>query len=1223
MKRIILNPILFRNEHNATQDEYKKLFAILLNKEQADFIDYGIYVVDYNTIQVEIELTHAILKRQRKNSKNISGLRIEVLENNNFDYGAFGRIFRSLGTLIPEEAFAFKEPKPGKSRICKIVQMQPELSKIDDSLIEYNKSMVNSEAYFLSKNEDLHSKPAVFFLEKGFLVMRQFNDGDLSDYMNNQSLWHKLHLNHLIIQAGQEQLEKRNILHADLKPNNILIQKVGFDYKIVIIDFGFAVNIGEPLAPMDGDLIIYNAPERASSNIQTLIHSDRYSLGVILADVWLTQNTTYKAGDTEVFVQSVTSYYKSPEKSTTIFKPIYDLEVPFAIQKELIKLFIGLLSPDPLTRMSLDEALRIANAIKKMDNEYFLSDLIKQYRTYGSGSINCKDLLMQTYNIINALKTEFHDKNIIHGNLQPVHITIRQLSKTEYRTIIDSSSAFTADNLYIQETNNWLAYAALECKGTKQRPTRESDRYSLGLILARLWGDQYLDSIQKNTGNNEMRTFINLFYNLKLDDSTKKGLIDIFTGLLEEKPEDRISLEDSLARLTDLINNFTPIADTPEIKRITINPTLFRAEETIEKKAFEKLLTLVREEEYISAGVYLDEIDGIKEELILTHSIIKEPSERNSQEYRIDILSESVWVNGSTSTFRMILGEIHSKEKYVFKECAQNEARLCKFIPFQSQEGVQLHSKNTILSAYELIREEFDAKKPVFTHSGAFIVMKYFTNYSLKELTSMLNQGQLQLTAEQRLQYTYDMIKALKEQIRDNELIHLNLKPEKILFTTNPVENSGKYKIEILNSLLTINQNNTMQNNMEDDSTPISYGKGLAAYTAPEIWLSDEMPLNADIYSLGMILAEFWGDKSLKEVGTDTLELGVFHTQNRRFVGLFDNIPMTQEIKSELTYILNGFLEPYPSARLSIENALIILETLLQGKSDKKTDSLMEFTIRFDPTKSICSSKAGYAEEVLITIINHFLKLESGDFIEKGKYKYAMQDFIKNSDLNGLEVCIADEDYDGHELFTADIPHMVVNVIMAQSLLRTNKGEYTYEVLSNDLYQNEFSDYCAILGQVSINNNITFEAIQRDTQRLCKIFANNPIHQAGQEVYFAKSNKKLRVEEPVFAKRNNFLQGFVVIELPGNLITLSNLINDMDAKRATQTAKWLWELRQSMIKVSLNDALKIMTAPISKENQPRFQFFKSGQNNNKRIKIDVSDNSDNTNTPHLGHAEGD
>ncbi|XP_072176338.1 probable serine/threonine-protein kinase DDB_G0281745 [Diadema setosum] len=95
---------------------------------------------------------------------------------------------------------------------------------------------------------------------------------------------------------GMMELHENGLLHNDMKSDNVLLERRGGSYRGVIIDFGMVSSMTSPLqmsglpeavkfAYLQGEEADYLAPEIVLDEEKTSVHSDTFSLGVILMDI--------------------------------------------------------------------------------------------------------------------------------------------------------------------------------------------------------------------------------------------------------------------------------------------------------------------------------------------------------------------------------------------------------------------------------------------------------------------------------------------------------------------------------------------------------------------------------------------------------------------------------------------------------------------------------------------------------------------------------------------------------------------------------------------------------------------------------------------------------------------------------------------------------------------------------------------------------------------------
>ena len=107
-------------------------------------------------------------------------------------------------------------------------------------------------------------------------VMRQYaDDGELMPQVDVVRLGKA-------IAAALDYAHGRNVIHRDVKPSNVMIAKNG---RIVLADFGLALNVQQGSIGEIFGTPHYIAPEQARNSATAVPQSDLYALGVILYEM--------------------------------------------------------------------------------------------------------------------------------------------------------------------------------------------------------------------------------------------------------------------------------------------------------------------------------------------------------------------------------------------------------------------------------------------------------------------------------------------------------------------------------------------------------------------------------------------------------------------------------------------------------------------------------------------------------------------------------------------------------------------------------------------------------------------------------------------------------------------------------------------------------------------------------------------------------------------------
>lgn len=218
------------------------------------------------------------------------------LESKKLGSGTFGGVYLCMHVMegVPLGTFALKKIPVGDDiaylqNVLREVRILEEVKR-HPNVIEYNHSWVD-----VAKMADFG--PPVRCL---FILMEYANEGSLESYLERRStvlstmaVWYFF----LSAVAGTTHLHQKNILHRDLKPQNLLLsaRSVNAPPRVLVSDFGTAALLGERPTNRTGGTgtLEYMAPElfirdpTAPPEEEVYLHghtksSDVWSLGMIL-----------------------------------------------------------------------------------------------------------------------------------------------------------------------------------------------------------------------------------------------------------------------------------------------------------------------------------------------------------------------------------------------------------------------------------------------------------------------------------------------------------------------------------------------------------------------------------------------------------------------------------------------------------------------------------------------------------------------------------------------------------------------------------------------------------------------------------------------------------------------------------------------------------------------------------------------------------------------------
>lgn len=197
--------------------------------------------------------------------------------------------------------------------------------------------------------------------EKLFFTMEYYNGCNLLEFFNNHENYK--YLDNIISQtlSALNYIHSNDVIHFDIKPENILIKKVKDKYKVKIIDFGLAdKNYKHDNYPKG--TMLFMAPELLNPLKVNKSKADIYSFGISLGYSLLTD---FERNELRNMLKQHSFKENSKIVKNYILKMLskkYDLRYLYFIKK--------MLSSDPALRTSAKEALYQFNSFSEKSGKY-------------------------------------------------------------------------------------------------------------------------------------------------------------------------------------------------------------------------------------------------------------------------------------------------------------------------------------------------------------------------------------------------------------------------------------------------------------------------------------------------------------------------------------------------------------------------------------------------------------------------------------------------------------------------------------------------------------------------------------------------------------------------------------------------------------------------------------------------------------------------------------
>ncbi|CAD8066591.1 unnamed protein product [Paramecium primaurelia] len=282
-------------------------------------------------------------------------------------------IFYDSGSIIGSGA---------SSKVC--------LVKVKKSILEYAAKCISKKYLLQKKSSDRMNRlqQEIQILQKidhpHFVKLHEIYQGEnsyylVTDYLQGDTLYnyiktfpddqipsHQIREAIKIILTALKYLEINNIIHRDIKLENILLQQQNDITSLKIIDFGLAIYAQPQQKVSICGTPGYIAPEilKNSNNDEYFTNKcDIFSAGVIFYKL-LTKKTLFRAQNTMEIM----------EQNKLCQVNYQDIE--YKLQKEAISLLKSMLDPNPKTRYSATQCLEHSYFSCKLENINILQEIL-------------------------------------------------------------------------------------------------------------------------------------------------------------------------------------------------------------------------------------------------------------------------------------------------------------------------------------------------------------------------------------------------------------------------------------------------------------------------------------------------------------------------------------------------------------------------------------------------------------------------------------------------------------------------------------------------------------------------------------------------------------------------------------------------------------------------------------------------------------------------------
>lgn len=326
---------------------------------------------------------------------------------------------------------------------------------------------------------------------------------------------------------------------------------------------------------------------------------------------------------------------------------------------------------------------------------------------------------------------------------------------------------------------------------------------------------------------------------------------------------------------------------------ISLNPT--KLNQTT-KPLFNNLLNSVPGI-YHKSGFYQVQDPKHKRKLIgvhLTHPIVIGSSKHNPAHKRVEVLGPKI-AKGSYGKLFDSLGVIHSEKDMHFKIRKDDERIVVKLIRLidSDHETVQAEEKKINECSTKI-----KCKPSLFNNRYGFLRMTRAKGIPMDDLIDLMHEGRVSLSLLQLLKLSDNLIRAVHD-LHKQGWIHRDIKPNNIIIDIKTLE------------VTLIDFDFCCKKGFDEEI------KGNWYYLAPEYNKSHLVTRKIDWFSMGLTLAELWGDRSILSFNSEEWNLDDANSwhQLQSFLDLFHCLDIPEEIQHAVQSALQDMILYDPNDR--------------------------------------------------------------------------------------------------------------------------------------------------------------------------------------------------------------------------------------------------------------------------------------------------------------------
>lgn len=302
------------------------------------------------------------------------------------------------------------------------------------------------------------------------------------------------------------------------------------------------------------------------------------------------------------------------------------------------------------------------------------------------------------------------------------------------------------------------------------------------------------------------------------------------------------------------------------------------------------------DDQFIPTGFYPFLFDGVEKSLALTHSLVIKNATSFTSMGQIEILSQVAFEFFEDRSMFKCIGYLEPSEHFRLIMRDMADGLMATVVKIHSPQD-----QNAVVNECQLIRTRHTfCLGPMLGNELTAFITAMPRGLNAQEFIHRLNYRQLYISLNDRAQLTEKILRAYLNYIRKPGITHYNLNARTVYIDPEDLEiNFIDYR--------------TARSDL-----PVQLNR----YIAPETLTDNNITPTSNLFALGLIIGELWGDIGMMHHKPRQHAEALCLLQRRQWIGLFDEMEMGNAFQQDIVYFLNQLTDLNPEERPTAREAL-------------------------------------------------------------------------------------------------------------------------------------------------------------------------------------------------------------------------------------------------------------------------------------------------------------